>query len=88
MDFVRTSGIPHCIIIHRDIGRWLPWYATDMNFPMFWGADKNKNRMWNIYIDIYIPRETPKACWDEECYSQHDAKNHTCTTYSFWARDH
>ena len=56
--FGRPSGIPYCRIIHGDMDCWLLWCATDMHFPMFWGADKNKNREWIIYIDIYPERNT------------------------------
>ena len=48
LDFGRTPETSHWSIICRYMDRWLPWCATNIHFPMLWGADINKNGKWNM----------------------------------------
>ena len=58
--FGRLPENSHWSIICGDMDHWLPWCATNMHLPMFWGADKNKNGKWNISVNTY-PLRNPKC---------------------------
>ena len=72
------------VVLLLDIAVMCYWYAF---YPCFEERTRIKTGS-GIYTLIYISRVIPKACWDEDYHSQHDAKMGVCDPYSFWAKDH